>query len=561
MADELPPAVKTLQWDEIQKHDKPNDCWVVYDGKVYDMTDFIPKHPGGATLWWQGGGRDITILFNISHPPRVTVQSHLEKYGKYMGQADGPEVPGAPEYDWQSPMWVELKEKCWNKLFDMVKHHRGYEEGKFAKVTYGEWDLNLYFSILVILNIATLIACYVLPVFFHSTPVFWKDYFFWQGIVVAIFIRGPLIAMCATMMHEARHRASCFLWYAASDLSGMSSLRYQIEHSWHHNWPNCPAGEVEQSFAYAPGMRHFTWQKHRCWNRCQLLYWPFSFALVFLTVALSDVTDFFCRGHMGMLRRGSWTCGEFMLFVAGKFMVIASFFWPLFACLLGFQKFSLLGYVGYLIVVLFVWFGSSFWMTLINVPAHLTMDELVNADIQDTDFAKTQIAHSRTFSAGSTFMTWFTLGTNTQTEHHLFPTVPFRYLMALTPIIQEVSEKHGVVFNSPYDSFCTVFKLYLDRVAYLSKPAAEEETGLPTARTTSFARAPSALSVSSRNLGLRTGSSARTLTDLGGRSVASRRAAPGQDSAVAVGPTLLTSHPVLQASTGSKPGEGAAGSH
>merc|ERR1712187_647236 len=61
-------------------------------------------------------------------------------------------------------------------------------------------------------------------------------------------------------------------------------------------------------------------------------------------------------------------------------------------------------------------------------------------------------------------------GTNTQTEHHLFPTVPFRYLPDITPIIQAVSEKHNVNFRKPYDGFLTVFKLYLDRIVYLSKP-------------------------------------------------------------------------------------------
>merc|ERR1712190_582903 len=106
---------RIISWEEIKKHDKPNDCWVVYEGTVYDVTEFVPNHPGGAAIWWQSGGRDITILYNISHPPRITLESHLAKYGKLVGEADGPEVKGAPEYDFQSPFWVELKIKCWEK--------------------------------------------------------------------------------------------------------------------------------------------------------------------------------------------------------------------------------------------------------------------------------------------------------------------------------------------------------------------------------------------------------------------------------------------------------------
>merc|ERR1712190_638215 len=90
-------------------------------------------------------------------------------------------------------------------------------------------------------------------------------------------------------------------------------------------------------------------------------------------------------------------------------------------------------YAGYLIIFFANWFSCSFWLTLINVPAHLTMDELEDKDVQDIDFAKTQIAHSRTFSAGS---------------RSIICSQPcrFRYLPDITPIIQEVSEKHNVNF-------------------------------------------------------------------------------------------------------------------
>merc|ERR1712217_751481 len=78
-------------------------------------------------------------------------------------------------------------------------------------------------------------------------------------------------------------------------------------------------------------------------------------------------------------------------------------------------------------------------------------------------------------SIGHLASAWFSCRLQSQTEHHLFPTVPFRYLPDITPIIQEVSEKHNVNFRKPYDGFLTVFKLYLDRIVYLSKPESEEK--------------------------------------------------------------------------------------
>ena len=32
---------------EIDKHATADDCWIVVNGKVYDLTTFAPEHPGG----------------------------------------------------------------------------------------------------------------------------------------------------------------------------------------------------------------------------------------------------------------------------------------------------------------------------------------------------------------------------------------------------------------------------------------------------------------------------------------------------------------------------------
>jgi L-lactate dehydrogenase (cytochrome) len=34
---------------EVAKHANPDDCWIVVNGKVYDLTKFAPNHPGGAS--------------------------------------------------------------------------------------------------------------------------------------------------------------------------------------------------------------------------------------------------------------------------------------------------------------------------------------------------------------------------------------------------------------------------------------------------------------------------------------------------------------------------------
>lgn len=40
--------MKKLSTQEIAEHVHENDIWIVVNGKVYDVTQFAPSHPGGA---------------------------------------------------------------------------------------------------------------------------------------------------------------------------------------------------------------------------------------------------------------------------------------------------------------------------------------------------------------------------------------------------------------------------------------------------------------------------------------------------------------------------------
>lgn len=40
---------------EIARHDKAEDCWLIVDDKVYDVTNFLPKHPGGDIIMSHAG--------------------------------------------------------------------------------------------------------------------------------------------------------------------------------------------------------------------------------------------------------------------------------------------------------------------------------------------------------------------------------------------------------------------------------------------------------------------------------------------------------------------------
>ena len=49
---------------EIRKHHSRNDFWTVIRGKVYNLTPYLPYHPGGIDILMQTAGYDGTSLFD-----------------------------------------------------------------------------------------------------------------------------------------------------------------------------------------------------------------------------------------------------------------------------------------------------------------------------------------------------------------------------------------------------------------------------------------------------------------------------------------------------------------
>ncbi len=54
---------------EVSKHNNANDCWMVIDGKIYNVTSYIPQHPGGPEKIIRNCGKDGTQIFNLKHSP------------------------------------------------------------------------------------------------------------------------------------------------------------------------------------------------------------------------------------------------------------------------------------------------------------------------------------------------------------------------------------------------------------------------------------------------------------------------------------------------------------
>ena len=66
---------------ETPKDQKKFDYYII-DGKVYDFTDWIPKHPGGGAFFYRSNGRDISSAVHAYHADPSRLQRIMEKYEK-----------------------------------------------------------------------------------------------------------------------------------------------------------------------------------------------------------------------------------------------------------------------------------------------------------------------------------------------------------------------------------------------------------------------------------------------------------------------------------------------
>lgn len=51
----------TFSWEEIQKHNLRTDKWLVIDRKVYNITKWSSRHPGGHRVIGHYAGEDATV--------------------------------------------------------------------------------------------------------------------------------------------------------------------------------------------------------------------------------------------------------------------------------------------------------------------------------------------------------------------------------------------------------------------------------------------------------------------------------------------------------------------
>ncbi|KAH8929942.1 acyl-CoA dehydrogenase NM domain-like protein, partial [Atractiella rhizophila] len=147
---------KPITREEVAKHNKRDDCWIIIDTYVYDITSFIDMHPGGAAVLLDAtvAGKDSTDSFFGLHRAEV-----LEKYprliiGRVPNESTRVVIRHAGELSrvpHAEPLWLtpgyhtpyyndshRAFHKALRKIFDEKLRRKAWEIEES-----GKWDLGL----------------------------------------------------------------------------------------------------------------------------------------------------------------------------------------------------------------------------------------------------------------------------------------------------------------------------------------------------------------------------------------------------------------------------------
>tara|TARA_B100000945_G_C20419352_1_gene616921 strand:+ start:418 stop:1800 length:1383 start_codon:yes stop_codon:yes gene_type:complete len=70
--------------EQIKLHNSENDCWIIINNLVFEVSDFLNKHPGGKLVILNSGGKDVTDAFENYHNASIHNKLHPFLIGKVL---------------------------------------------------------------------------------------------------------------------------------------------------------------------------------------------------------------------------------------------------------------------------------------------------------------------------------------------------------------------------------------------------------------------------------------------------------------------------------------------
>ena len=419
---------------EILKHNKVNDCWIIVENLVFDISPFIAAHPGGVDVLMSRAGEDATSFFMMKHGNNEKVIKMLKRY----------QIGALPVTE-QIPQEA-LNEPFIDELNLMLNKERLFTIEPKVKTQYF-----IVRSLMLILFFCLSIGA----IYFHL-PI-------WLSALFIIFQALIGVSLFGLIAHESTHgglpknkildHLLTLIWPIIWPFISRKPLLY--EHNSHHT----KIGDEYYDFEVAGFSKFIKYSSnleknriHKYQHKLAKFLYPFYANII---TTFGGITSTFWKNHNI----------EVALYHTLSLVLTFSFYVLLPSLILGP---SIKWFLFYLIYqgVLFtgVYVGAA-----INHFIPFTFKE-IPVEMQNK-YGYYICHHTSNFGAKNSFWFWFTGGFNIQIEHHLSPFIPVENLRKAIPIVQELCKK----YDYPYINFKDFSSLWNEHYAFLEKLADGEE--------------------------------------------------------------------------------------
>lgn len=82
-----------MELADVSKHNTKSDCWIAINKKVYNITDYLDQHPGGASIIVGCSGKDATKEYNqVGHSHNANKILAKYEIGQLAKQVENPSL-------------------------------------------------------------------------------------------------------------------------------------------------------------------------------------------------------------------------------------------------------------------------------------------------------------------------------------------------------------------------------------------------------------------------------------------------------------------------------------
>ena len=422
--------------EELGQLNQRHNTHVAYAGKVYDVSGFLEKHPGGCDQLMLGAGRDITQLFHSYHKPETA--KLIEGKCKYAGELVDNEMPSFLLNEGEFLSALRTRVNDYFRLNNL--------DPKFDVLTFFRYTA---FAVLAILSWYMCVVC-------HDG----------SWLLGALFagVSGFLCAMIAvTIGHDGSHFAIThkpWVWKISTTLGfsifGLSSLSWTYQHTYgHHVYTNIDGSDPDVK-TVNERLDYWRIKPFQSWfptYRFQHIYMPFLYSFLAIKMKLQDFHTIFIM-RKANIRINPLSTYQFVAFFAEKVLhVLYRFLIPLLYMPLP----SLLTVNLIADVVMGLWLAMTQLNHVNTKVSWPSPEQSKSSQPYERNWAEMQIASTVDYATESWFWTVFTGALNHQVAHHLFPGVLQTYYPQITPIVKKTCAEFDLCYYelpSIWDALC-----------------------------------------------------------------------------------------------------------